>query len=60
MDLKTVAFRLKQIETATGNFDPENKIGEGGFGPVYKVNELLWLHSSLCIFKFINSRFYYV
>jgi hypothetical protein len=30
-------FSLKEIESATKNFDPANKIGEGGFGPVYKV-----------------------
>jgi hypothetical protein len=29
---------LRQIKAATNNFDPVNKIGEGGFGPVYKVN----------------------
>lgn len=29
-------FSLKEIECATKHFDPANKIGEGGFGPVYK------------------------
>ncbi|XP_077251095.1 putative LRR receptor-like serine/threonine-protein kinase At1g53430 [Tasmannia lanceolata] len=29
-------FSLKQIKAATNNFDPANKIGEEGFGPVYK------------------------
>ncbi|XP_047325633.1 probable LRR receptor-like serine/threonine-protein kinase RFK1 isoform X2 [Impatiens glandulifera] len=29
-------FTLKQIRAATNNFELENKIGEGGFGPVYK------------------------
>ncbi|KAG2649702.1 hypothetical protein PVAP13_1NG128600 [Panicum virgatum] len=29
-------FSLKEIESATKHFDPANKIGEGGFGPVYK------------------------
>ncbi|XP_028755415.1 probable LRR receptor-like serine/threonine-protein kinase At1g53430 [Neltuma alba] len=36
LDLKTSYFSLKQINDATNNFAPENKIGEGGFGPVYK------------------------
>ncbi|KAI3517259.1 hypothetical protein L1887_16472 [Cichorium endivia] len=29
-------FSLNQIAKATGNFSSNNKIGEGGFGPVYK------------------------
>ncbi|EYU31793.1 hypothetical protein ABFS82_11G036400 [Erythranthe guttata] len=30
------AFKFAQIVTATNNFSCENKLGEGGFGPVYK------------------------
>ncbi|KAJ0236958.1 Protein kinase domain-containing protein [Hirschfeldia incana] len=30
------SFSLKQLKYATDNFDPLNKIGEGGFGSVYK------------------------
>ncbi|KAL0657477.1 hypothetical protein Bca4012_078062 [Brassica carinata] len=30
------SFSLKQLKLATDNFDPSNKIGEGGFGSVYK------------------------
>jgi hypothetical protein len=37
LDLQTGIFTLKQIKAATNNFDISNKIGEGGFGPVYKV-----------------------
>ncbi|KAI4321798.1 hypothetical protein MLD38_035140 [Melastoma candidum] len=36
LDLQTGHFTLKQIKAATSNFDTLNKIGEGGFGPVYK------------------------
>lgn len=41
-DLKVLAlqigsFTLRQMKAATNNFDAANKIGEGGFGSVYKV-----------------------
>ncbi|KAI9186159.1 hypothetical protein LWI28_014274 [Acer negundo] len=36
LDLHTGSFTLRQIKAATNSFDPANKIGEGGFGPVYK------------------------
>ncbi|PIN04671.1 Serine/threonine protein kinase [Handroanthus impetiginosus] len=36
LDLQTGLFTLKQIKAATKNFDLGNKIGEGGFGSVYK------------------------
>ncbi|KAK1581911.1 hypothetical protein Q3G72_010130 [Acer saccharum] len=36
LDLQTGYFTLRQIKDATHNFDPASKIGEGGFGPVYK------------------------
>lgn len=48
LELKTGYFSLRQIKTATSNFDPANKIGEGGFGLVFKVN-LNILHLSLKI-----------
>ena len=30
-------FDLAAITIATNNFSPANKLGAGGFGPVYKV-----------------------
>ncbi|KAJ8749335.1 hypothetical protein K2173_018819 [Erythroxylum novogranatense] len=36
LELQTGLFTLRQIKAATKNFDAANKIGEGGFGTVYK------------------------
>ncbi|XP_023525944.1 probable LRR receptor-like serine/threonine-protein kinase At1g53440 [Cucurbita pepo subsp. pepo] len=36
LKLQTGYFSLRQIKAATNNFDLTHKIGEGGFGPVYK------------------------
>jgi len=37
LNLQVGLFTMRQIKVATNNFDISNKIGEGGFGPVYKV-----------------------
>ncbi|CAL9016893.1 unnamed protein product [Prunus brigantina] len=36
VDLQTGKFSFRQLKDATNNFDKANKIGEGGFGSVYK------------------------
>ncbi|GMP53585.1 hypothetical protein CsSME_00019009 [Camellia sinensis var. sinensis] len=36
LDLQIGSFTLRQLKAATNNFDVANKIGEGGFGSVYK------------------------
>ncbi|XP_030929937.1 probable leucine-rich repeat receptor-like serine/threonine-protein kinase At3g14840 isoform X3 [Quercus lobata] len=36
LDLQTGLFTLRQIRAATNNFDASNKVGQGGFGSVYK------------------------
>jgi hypothetical protein len=33
-------FNLSTMQAATNNFSDANKLGEGGFGPVYKVKRL--------------------
>ena len=33
-------FKLSTITAATNNFSPANKLGQGGFGSVYKVEFL--------------------
>ena len=30
-------YDLESIRVATNNFSDENKLGQGGYGPVYKV-----------------------
>ena len=30
-------YDLESIRVATNNFSDENKVGQGGYGPVYKV-----------------------
>uniref|UniRef100_A0A1J3CRM6 non-specific serine/threonine protein kinase n=1 Tax=Noccaea caerulescens TaxID=107243 RepID=A0A1J3CRM6_NOCCA len=34
--LQTVCFSWRQLQTATNDFDQANKLGEGGFGSVFK------------------------
>ncbi|KAM4083992.1 hypothetical protein ACB094_08G099100 [Castanea mollissima] len=36
IDAKTCIFSYAELKTATEDFNPDNKLGEGGFGPVYK------------------------
>ena len=37
-------FTYNELKSATSGFHPTNKIGEGGFGTVYKVNWSPFLH----------------
>ncbi|KAI4333318.1 hypothetical protein L6164_018146 [Bauhinia variegata] len=36
IDTKPYTFSYSELKNATGDFDLNNKLGEGGFGPVYK------------------------
>ncbi|OMO82775.1 hypothetical protein COLO4_22836 [Corchorus olitorius] len=53
LDLKTGIFTLRQIKAATNNFDAANKLGEGGFGIVYKG---VLLDGTLIAVKQLSSR----
>lgn len=37
MSIESLLFDLNTIKAATDDFADSNKLGEGGFGPVYKV-----------------------
>ncbi|KAJ0100478.1 hypothetical protein Patl1_21098 [Pistacia atlantica] len=37
MDVRLYTFSYDELSTATEGFNPANKLGEGGFGQVYKV-----------------------
>jgi hypothetical protein len=39
-------FDFSQVSGATSNFSSENKLGQGGFGPVYKVKKKSCFHIS--------------
>ncbi|KAK8612562.1 hypothetical protein V6N13_092674 [Hibiscus sabdariffa] len=46
-------FGLSTIAAATNNFSSDNKLGQGGFGPLYKVVFLLTtIHKCQCAIKF--------
>jgi hypothetical protein len=34
---ESIFIDLSMLQSATSNFDEKNKLGEGGFGVVYKV-----------------------
>ncbi|KAG8365259.1 hypothetical protein BUALT_Bualt18G0085600 [Buddleja alternifolia] len=40
IDARPYTFSYAELKGATEDFNPANKLGEGGFGPVYKVNTI--------------------
>lgn len=40
-DLELPLFDVNSVSAATNNFSDENKLGQGGFGCVYKVKLML-------------------
>ncbi|KAB1221472.1 hypothetical protein CJ030_MR2G028847 [Morella rubra] len=53
LDLQTGFFTYRQIKAATNNFNAANKIGEGGFGCVYKG---ILLDGTIIAVKKLSSR----
>ena len=39
--LRPNTFSYAELRSATDNFNPSNKLGEGGFGPVFKVKYII-------------------
>lgn len=49
-------YNYKDLKSATNNFSEKNKIGEGGFGDVYKVLYTKKFHLVLC-FLIVNNEY---
>lgn len=49
-DTELSSFALSMISMSTNNFSINNKLGEGGFGPVYKV-----IHQYIIIYPFYDK-----
>ena len=56
IDLELPLFELATIVSATNNFSINKKLGQGGFGPVYKVN--LKLDSQKYLFYLVTKFTY--
>jgi hypothetical protein len=50
-DIQALLLDEVSIRAATDNFDEVNKLGEGGFGQVYKVGQPNYFPSKLLILE---------
>lgn len=55
-ELQSGHFRLGHIIAATSNFSSANKIGEGGFGPVYKASLLIFPELTPLLFFHVSKQ----
>lgn len=46
-------FKMHAIRTATNDFSLSNKLGQGGFGPVYKVCDILFFFSFFLFYLYV-------
>jgi hypothetical protein len=46
--VESLQFDFATIEAATNKFSDDNKLGEGGFGVVYKVSIINLTHIYIC------------
>lgn len=49
IEAESLKFDFKVIRTATDDFSQRNKLGQGGFGGVYKVCSCNYLHLSILL-----------
>lgn len=52
-DIKLPTFDFLAISNATNHFSQSNKLGQGGFGPVYKVLKL-YITQTFILMKLIS------
>lgn len=50
MGIEHLSLKFVDLDKATDQFSEENIIGEGGFGKVYKVNQLNIFSNNLTVF----------
>lgn len=65
MNQELPTYNFEKLAIATNNFHLDNKLGKGGFGPVYKVASLLDHYCTFInVFFFVANYFviivYYV